>query len=195
MTSPRCRPPASVDRHVRTVVIVEGESDRAALETLARRQGRDLEAEGVAIVSIGGAHAIARFLRTLDGEVRVAGLCDAGEEGEFRQALERAGRGAGLDRAAMEKLGFFVCTLDLEDELIRALGPPGVERVVAAMGDLPAWRTFRKQPAQRDRTIEQQLRRFLGTTSGRKAKYARALAEAVELGAAPRPLDRLLAYV
>ena len=40
---------------VRAVVLVEGVSDQAALEALARRRGRDLAAEGIEIVSMGGA--------------------------------------------------------------------------------------------------------------------------------------------
>ena len=48
----------------RAVVLVEGVSDQRALEALAERRGRDLEAEQVAIVPIGGAQAIGRFLRS-----------------------------------------------------------------------------------------------------------------------------------
>lgn len=35
------------------VVLVEGVSDQAALEALAARRGRDLDAEGIAIVPLG----------------------------------------------------------------------------------------------------------------------------------------------
>jgi hypothetical protein len=35
----------------------------------------------------------------------------------------------------MERHGFFVCTLDLEDELIRALGIEAVERIIEAEGE------------------------------------------------------------
>jgi hypothetical protein len=45
---------------LRGVVLVEGTSDRRAVETLARRRGRDLQAEAVAIVPMGG---YARSLR------------------------------------------------------------------------------------------------------------------------------------
>ena len=38
----------------RAVVLVEGVSDQRALEALAERRGRNLEAERVAIVPIGG---------------------------------------------------------------------------------------------------------------------------------------------
>ena len=95
----------------------------------------------------------------------------------------------------MEELGFFVCVEDLEDELIRALGAPRVEEVIDAQGQLPSLRTFRKQPQWRERTSEEQLRRFLGTTSGRKIEYARLLVEALDLDRVPRPLDGLLASV
>ena len=95
----------------------------------------------------------------------------------------------------MEPLGFYVCVADLEDELIRALGPAMVEEVIEAQGELGSFRIFQRQPAQRPRTIEEQLRRFMGTRSGRKAQYARGLVEALDLARVPRPLDGVLAHV
>ena len=86
----------------RAVILVEGVSDQAALERLAERRGRALGAQGVAIVPMGGATNIGRFLDLLGPRglgVRLAGLCDADEEGCFRRALERAGLGSGLSRA------------------------------------------------------------------------------------------------
>ncbi len=181
----------------RAVVLVEGTSDRLALAALAQRRGRDLAAEGVAIVSIGGAMSIGPVLELLGAHglgVRLAGLCDAGEEGYFRRGLARAGLGADLTRAGMEALGFYVCVADLEDELIRALGADSVERVIAAHGELGSFRTFQKQPAQRRRTVEEQLRRFMGTRSGRKNQMAPALVHALDLDRVPRPLDGVLAH-
>jgi hypothetical protein len=180
------------------VVLVEGISDREALEALAARHGRDLAAEGVSIVPIGGAQAIGRYLEELGPRgrgLRLAGLCDAGEEAEFRRGLERAGFGRELTRAEMERLGFFVCVADLEDELIRALGPAAVEGVLDARGDLRSFRTLQKQPAWQQRPPEEQLRRFMGSGGSRKLRYARFLVEAVELTRMPRPLDGVLAYV
>lgn len=179
------------------VVLVEGTSDRVALETLAGRRGRDLDTEGVAIVPIGGAQAIGnvlRIVRELEREVGLAGLCDAGEERGFARALERAGLGSGLTREAMERLGFYVCDADLEDELIRALGPAAVEEVLARNGDLSSFRTFQKQPQWQGRPTEQQLRRFFGSSAG-KIRYARLLVEALDLAHVPRPLDGVLAAV
>src|SRR5436190_10287656 len=93
-----------------TVVFVEGASDRVALLRLAERRRRDLAAEGVDVVAIGGAHALGRFLASLDArDLKLVGLCDAGEAEHFRRALGPA--------------PCFVCDRDLEDELIRALGP------------------------------------------------------------------------
>ena len=179
---------------VRAVVLVEGVSDQRALEALAERRGRDLEAESVAIVPIGGAQAIGRFLGELTG-VRVAGLCDAGEEGDFRRALERAGLGSNLTRSGMERLGFFVCDADLEDELIRALGAERVVQVIEAEGELGPFRTFQKQPAWRGQPIEHQLRRFIGTHSGRKIRSGELLVRALDLARVPRPLDGVLGHV
>jgi hypothetical protein len=182
----------------RTVVLVEGVSDQCAVEALAARRGRDLVAEKVAVVPIGGAQAISSFLdhfgpRGLD--VRLAGLCDAPEERHFRRALERAGLGSDLSRAEMEALGFYVCVEDLEDELIRSLGAAAVEQVVEAQGDLGPFRTLQKQPAWNGRATEEQLRRFMGSGGSRKIRYARLLVEALDLGHVPRPLDGVLARV
>ncbi len=177
------------------VVLVEGNSDRIAVETLAVRRGRDLVAEGVAVVAMGGAQAIGRVLREYGPEVRFAGLCDAGEEREFLRALERAGFGDDLSRDGLERLGFFACEPDLEGELIRALGTDAVLRVAEAHGDLVSFRTLQKQPAWRGQPVEEQLRRFMGSGGSRKVRYARYLVEALDLAAVPRPLDGVLAAV
>jgi len=182
----------------RAVVLVEGISDQVALEALAERRGRDLDAEGISVVPIGGAQALGRFLNRFGPQgldVRLAGLCDAGEERDFRRALERAGLGSDLTRAEMERLGFYVCVADLEDELIRALGAASVEQVVAAQGDLGSFRTLQKQSPWQGRTIEEQLRRFMGSGGRRKIRYARLLVDALDLTHVPRPLDLVLAHV
>lgn len=181
-----------------TVMLVEGASDKAALETLALRRGRNLGVQGISIFAMGGATTIGHFLDLLGPHglgYRLAGLCDAGEEGDFRRELERAGLGVDLTRASMESLGFFVCVNDLEDELIRALGPDAVIDIIEAQGELGSLRIMQRQPAHRDRTIEQHLWRFMGTRSGRKVHYARLMLEALDLARVPRPLDGVLSYV
>jgi hypothetical protein len=40
----------------------------------------------------------------------------------------------------MERLGFYVCVNDLEDELIRAVGIAGVEALFDSQGDLRSYR-------------------------------------------------------
>src|SRR5439155_18696985 len=81
------RPQTVAAFSARAVVLVEGVSDQRALEALAVRRGRDLAAEGVSVVPMGGSKNIGTFLgvfgpRGLD--VLVAGLCDAAEEVDFR---------------------------------------------------------------------------------------------------------------
>ncbi|GAB2595870.1 hypothetical protein GCM10027168_30710 [Streptomyces capparidis] len=172
---------------VRVVVLLEGPSDVAAVGALAASRGRDLAAEGVCVLSMGGAMNVGRFGRLLGPAglgLRLTGLCDEAERGHYARGLGRPG-------AAEE--GFFVCAADLEDELIRALGVPRVEELVRAEGDLRALRTFLRQPAQRGRAPQQQLRRFLGTQKGRKIHYGRVLVEALDPDRAPAPLDGLLA--
>ena len=182
--------------HLRAVVLVEGVSDQLALEALAERRGRDLQREGVSIVPMGGSKNIGRYLEQFGPgglDVRLAGLCDSAEENDFRRGLERAGLGSDLSRRAMESVGFYVCVEDLEDELIRSVGPAVVERILEEQGELGSFRTFQKQPAQQHRSIQEQLQRFMGTRAGRKALYAPLLVEAVDLERVPRPLDGVLA--
>lgn len=182
----------------RAIVLVEGISDQIALETLAARHGRDLGAEGIVILPVGGAQAMAPYLKRLGPEgadARLAGLCDSNEEGIVRRGLARAGVGSPLTRADMERLGFHVCVDDLEDELIRATGPAKVEALFDSQGDLGSFRMLQKQPEWRDRDIEAQLRRFLGSGARRKLRYARLLVGAVALDRVPQPLDAVLAHV
>lgn len=172
---------------VRAVVLLEGPSDAAAVGALAAGRGRDLAAEGVCVLPMGGAMNVGRFATLLGPAglgLRLTGLCDERERPYYARGWERAG-------AAQH--GFFVCAADLEDELIRALGVTRVAELVRAEGDLRALQTFLRQPAQRGRTAEQQLRRFLGTKKGRKIHYGRVLVEALGPGRAPAPLDGLLA--
>ena len=179
-------------------MLVEGVSDQLALEALAERYGRNLDAEGISIVPMGGATNIGRFLDLFGPQgfdVRLAGLRDAAEEGDFRRGLERAGLGSNLTRGDLERLGFYVCVADLEDELIRSLGVAVVEQVIGALGDLESFRTFQKQPGWRSRSTQEQLRRFFGTHRGRKIQSAALLVGALDLAQVPRPLDRLLAHV
>jgi hypothetical protein len=182
----------------RSVVLVEGISDQLALQALADRRGRNLDVEGITIVPIGGATNIGGFLDRFGPQgfdLRLAGLCDVAEEGDFRRGLERAGLGSNLTRADMESLGFYVCLADLEDELIRSIGAASVEQIIDGQGELGSFRRFQKQPAQQGKTVEDQLRRFMGTRGGRKIQYAPLLVDALDLAHVPRPLDGVLEHV
>ena len=147
---------------------------------------------------IGGAHAINGFLTELVSKhpaVKVAGLCDEGEERLFREALERAGFGSNLSRNDLERLGFFICSADLEDELIRAVGISAIARLTEIAGDARAWYTFQRQPAWQGQAAHQQFRRFVRSVSERNVRYIRAIIEMLEPEQLPRPLRLLLAHV
>lgn len=168
-----------------TTVLVEGESDRLAVETLASRSGRDLTAEGIAVVAMGGVTNIRRFLERYGpggADQRVLGLCDAAESPIVFRALQRAGL----------RNGFQVCHADLEDELIRFLGTESVLDVIDSQGELDSFRVLQRQPFQRDQPPDVQLRRFLSGRGGNKIRYAPLLVKALPAGQAPPPLERLL---
>lgn len=171
-------------------ILVEGESDKAAVETLAPRYGIDLAAEQVEVVAMGGAGNVGRYLAEMTAAGRrVGGLYDEAEERFVARAL---GRQEGED---LTRQGFFACRRDLEDELIRAIGLSGMTALIDAHGELDSFRTLQHQPAHRGGEVADQLRRFLGTTSGRKIRYGAIMAEAVALEALPEPLEGLLTWI
>ena len=175
-------------------MLVEGHSDRVALLTLAARLDRDLAAEGVDVVAMGGVTNTRAFAtrygpRGLD--VALAGLYDAPEEPLLRRGLIAAGVPATAP-ADLAGLGFFGCRSDPEDELLRSLGPEAVEAVIESAGETRSLRLLAGMPAQRDWSRERLLRRFLTVRSGRKARYAALLVEALDLDAVPRPLTAVL---
>jgi len=174
-----------------TTVLVEGESDRLAVEMLALRRGHDLTAERVSVVPMGGATSIVRYLQIYGpagANHRLLGLCDEGESRGVARALGRAGLGSG----PLDDLGFQVCRADLEDELIRCLGVDAVLNVIDAQGELASFRLLQRQPSQRGKPAPSQLRRFFGGRSGNKIRYAPLLVAALPPGQAPEPLTRLV---
>ena len=164
------------------VILVEGISDRIALEALAVRLGRDPAAAGVEIVSMDGVTNLRAYLDRFAAS-RVIVMCDDRESAQVRRATARAG---------MTNVPINVCVADLEDELIRALGPSEAERVIEGEGELGSYRALQQMPAHREGRAEQQLRRFVGTKSGRKAKYARLFVNALDVTQVPEPLMHAL---
>jgi hypothetical protein len=156
------------------IVLVEGESDRVAIETLAARLG----GPAPKVLAVGGSKGARGASGALPGE-RLIGLVDANERADFERVLPEV----------------YVCDPDLEGELVRALGVDGVLAVIDDAGELESFHKLQHQPFQRSRTTEQQLARFFGGRSGNKAKYARLMARAVPLDRIPPPLAALLEAV
>lgn len=179
----------------RLVVLVEGESDRVAVETLARRRGLDLPADGVQVLAMGGITNVRAFALRLGPRglgVPLAGLYDAPEADVVRRGLAAAGVVAPDGATDLAGHGFFACDADLEEELVRALGVTRAERVIEAEGDGRSLRLLAQMPAQQGWSRERVLHRFLAAGSGRKARYAALLAEALAPGEEPPPLRALL---
>ena len=179
----------------RTVVLVEGESDHIALTTLASRSGQPL-GDDVDVVVLGGItniRAVAGRLGPRGEGHCLAGLYDSPAVGIVREGLHQAG--LPVERTDLRDLGFFGCVLDLEDELVRAVGLETVESVIDAEGEEHSLRLLAGMPAQRGWTRDAVVRRFLTSQSGRKARYAQMLVEALDPERAPEPLRALLTYL
>jgi hypothetical protein len=158
----------------RVVVLVEGESDALVVRPLAVRRGLVVD-----VVAMGGITNVRRHVEELAGTATLLGLVDAAE----RRYLEN------LDPPLA---GVFVCERDLEEELVRALGPTAVVEVLEQAGVIGSFRTFQGQPEWRGRDLTAQVRRFAGAGSGRKALLAAAMAERLGDDEVPAPLVALL---
>jgi hypothetical protein len=162
------------------VVLVEGLSDAFALQAAADTGAWNLD--GVGVFPMGGATNVGHFARVFGPEgrdLRVVGLCDLAEAPLYARHVGHV----------------FACDRDLEDELIRALGPTRVEELIEGEGDLGSFRTLQQMPFHRGRTIEEHLHRFLGVRSGRKHRYAALLTRTLAPHSLPRPLRDLLDHV
>ena len=198
MTTATGVPPNGPVTPPRTVVLVEGHSDRVALHTLARRQGRDLAAEGIEVIPMDGVtntRACASRYGPGGLGIPLVGLYDLPAEGILRRGLAAAGLPEALEPDGPARLGFFACSADLEDELLRALGTPAVEGVIEAAGEAQSLRLLTGMPAQCDWAREAVLKRFLQSRSGRKARYAALFVDALDPDRVPAPLTAVLARV
>ncbi len=172
-------------------MLVEGRSDRTALHALATRLGRDLRAEGVEVLPMGGVTNTRTFATHYGPPglgLRLAGLYDEPDQEHVRRGLAAAG-------LSLESVDFFACHVDLEDELVRAVGVAGTHAVIADQGETRSYQRLARMPAQRDWPEDAVLRRFFTSQSGRKERYAAAMVDALDLDRAPSPLRRLLAAV
>jgi len=166
------------------VVLVEGLSDAIALEIVAARCGRRLSDERVAVVPMGGATNLGRFMSIFGHkkrQVALAGLYDVDAEDHIRATL-----GSG------ENPGFYACVKDLEDEFMRSLGVASVLDIVERQGQMRSFRTMQREPYHRDGILYRQLHRFIGRW---RYRYARLLAEAVDVRRIPRPVASVLDHV
>src|SRR5262249_13982603 len=106
---------------IRTLVLVEGDSDAGAVRTLAAILGCDLGLRRIKICSAGG---VTNFSQSLAGFVRThpnaqfCGMYDVAEQRHVRRALASASVAIAADES-LERFGFFACVADLEEELIR----------------------------------------------------------------------------
>ena len=176
-------------------MLVEGDSDAAAVRALAERIGCDL---GLNHIQIRAAAGVTNYPRVLADFVRTrpsadfCGMYDVADERHVRHAVANAAIPIAAHES-LESFGFFACVADLEDELIRALGAESVERVLEAQAELKSFRRFQAMPQHRRAPVHHQLRRFLGTRATRKIRSAQRLVEALDPARLPHPLVQIAA--
>ena len=186
--------------HARAAILVEGWSDEAAVEAAARTCGVALAEDRIVVMPLGGITNLGKFAEALAAshpDLRLGGLYDASEERIALRALQRAGlarAGEAATRAEAARSGFFACDADLEDELIRAAGTDLVERLLRDEDELASFRRLQRMPEHRERDLHRQLKRFMGTRAGRKARFACLMAAALAPDRVPAPLHDVLAH-
>jgi hypothetical protein len=178
----------------RTVIFVEGPSDYLALRESARVLSVDLDARGVAIVSLEGAGLLENYLSFLGPpglDLRLRGLCDLDAEVDWQQKLTNSGIPV-ADRTRLNASGFFVCERDLEAELVKAHGDPAVQGVIASDGEAAKFAKFCQQAAYTGLSLSEQLAAF---ARKRKTVWSPRLASELVPGNVPTPLREVLANV
>ncbi|MGG5258968.1 hypothetical protein [Phycicoccus avicenniae] len=182
--------PTGAARPPGPVVLVEGESDAVVVRALLDARGAAAE-----VVPMGGVTNLARHLDALGGPgPGVLALVDAPEVRFASGALRRHG----VRADTVEELGWhgvLVCDRDLEDVLIRALGPDVVREELAGMAELGAFESLAQMPHWRGRPVAEQLHRFAGSGSGRKSRMAARLAGRLDPDDLPDPLGGLVEAV
>lgn len=190
---PRLRPMVDLTASdARTVCLLEGVSDVAAVRTLMDSQG--IDPSPVQLVSLDGATNVGRVLqeiRLLRGDVDVVGLVDQNEAHAAVKALTADGLPV-QDATDLPMYGFFVCSSDLEDELLRALGPEQARDALVDAGLGGKLEALQNQAPWDERPLAEQLHRFCGAASGRKERAAGILAGALAEDEVPEPLAMLL---
>lgn len=178
----------------RSVILVEGASDKLALQALAEKMATNLDSKGVSIIELDGANTLGTFLKLVGKtgfDLPIQGLCDADKVSDWCDYLQDAGHGTPATRADLEALGFYVADRDLEDELIRSLGSARVKAAIKSEGDESAWITFQKQPTQKSLPESEQLRSFI-KKGNRKVQYAPVLVDLLQLHEVPNCLARII---
>jgi ABC-type cobalamin/Fe3+-siderophores transport system ATPase subunit len=190
-------PETSESYFSRKTIFVEGTSDRLVLLALARKQGRNFDAEAVSIVVLHGSGQLKTHLKILGPaglDVNLGGLCDAHDEEAWRNALEDAHIGSDLDRQGAEEIGFFVCDPDLEGELIAAVGEGVVEELIDAEGETAAWEAFRAQPDSQGQGKADLLRAFIHKRK-RVMRYSPLIVNRLDETDVPAPIRGVLEHV
>jgi energy-coupling factor transporter ATP-binding protein EcfA2 len=190
-------PETSESYFSRKTIFVEGTSDRLVLLALARKQGRNLDAEAVSIVVLHGSGQLKTHLKILGPaglDVNLGGLCDAHDEEAWRNALEDADIGSDLDRQGAEEIGFFVCDPDLEGQLIAAVGEDVVEELIDAEGETAAWEAFQAQPDSQGEGKADLLRAFIHKRK-RVMRYSPLIVNRLDETDVPAPIRGVLEHV
>lgn len=174
------------------IMFVEGPADRLAILSLARKNNLSLDSRGVSVIALNGADILTWFLKLFGPtgfQLPVCGMCDLDHAPQWSKCLEDSGLGKNRSQADMEKIGFFVCDRDLEDELVKALGDAKVIQAINENGDTKAWNVFCQQPTYKALAQPALIRAFLAK---RKVLYAPILVSELST-TIPRPLKEVLA--
>ena len=162
----------------RTVLLVEGPSDRLLVRSAATRLGTDLDHLGCAVVVAHGAagfHPLLKLFGPRGFGLHIFGLVDAAE-----LPIAAAALGVDPDETKLQAARFEVSHEDLEDECVRALGVPRHLELLVASGLFDRTPTVRQFGVTDSKDID--AARYLAWCRAKKLEVAAALASELEPG-------------
>jgi putative ATP-dependent endonuclease of OLD family len=176
------------------LLFVEGLADRIVVEAAAAAVGINLDRFGVSVFALDGADKFKHVLKVVGKHgfnLPICGLCDEDRKDSWATIL-------GFRPKDLGQNGFFIASIDLEHEYVRAIGSAAVSKALISGG------VAREQGitqacgvSELSAVTDAQLARFITSQDSRKVPAARAVAAILtsdHVKASP-PLSGLLAFV
>ena len=176
------------------VVLVEGASDRIVLQRVAELTECDLDRLGVSVIELAGAGDVGYVLSLFGQNGFQVGLSFLIDQDAVTATAEKLG----VAEADLEAHDVYVCQRDLEDEYVRAIGPPELWEAITRSGLFSANELRNCAPSGPDGVYSHcDIAGFCRKKSSYKLRSAIVVADVLDAEAAARlaPVTALLTSI